>query len=214
MKKTRIARFAFMLFTCCCCLVLKAQHPTKSENKKPEESAEQAQRAIFLYLNQPDIFRKTWQANGLPEIDPILRVRDTISTKGLNWHGGPYCFIEAMYSDELKYPLTKKALTLTIPDSLSGKYRYTSPKQDNGLDHSIIYLFSPLLLSNTPEIFLIQYHVWGDYCEEGSCMRFLNRGYLKFRLENQQFSYLGHVDMGEDADNVCAFNIPVQGSGN
>jgi hypothetical protein len=185
---TVIALGAFFL------LLTSCSHSLFKNNEKPEESRELAQKAIFGYLQQPNFFFDMLTGKGLSKIDPLLCLRETLSTNGKVYFGEP------MHSDLLKYPLPKKTCQLVIPDSLNGKYRYTDDDKDYEHDYAIIYQFSLLLSTKEPNIFLMERHIWANTCEEDDCVRFLSRGYLKFKIEGQEIVRLDDVILYNQID--------------
>ncbi len=77
----------------------------------------------------------------------------------------------------------------------------------NGLDHAFIYLFSPLLPTKTPGIFLIACFTWGNGCSAEDRIRAVFRIYLIFKVENKQITYVDQLDQGEDANDFCGFGF-------
>ncbi len=191
------------VYLCCLCSSFHiCGQSLPGKELKPEVIRELSQKAVFLYLSQGDKIADLFKGTGLTKIDPILRTRDTI------WMKGDFCFIDAMYNDELAYPLQKSILHLAIPDSLSNKYKYTEPGANNDLDFSAtIYLFSPLLPTKNPAVFLMERYVWISNCSEGSCARGMFRGYLRFEVQSQQVIFMEEVDQGEDANDFCGFGL-------
>ena len=178
---TRLVSFiigAYFLLFCAC------SHSLFKVKKKPEESKELAQKAIFEYLKQPYNFFENLTGKGLTKLDPLLCGRETLSSNGKVYFDDP------MHSDLLKYPLLKKNMWLVIPDSLAGKYRYTGNDVDYEHDYAIIHQFSPLLPTKEPNIYLMEHHIWENVCVDKGCARGLNREYLKFKIENQEITVL------------------------
>lgn len=167
--------------------VLNACSSTLYRNK--DKTAVLTQKAIFEYLKQPSFFRDSLIGKGLSMIDPLLSRRERLSTNGVLY------FEEPMHSDLLKYPLSSQTYKLIIPDSLAGKYRYTGTDTDFEHDYSIVYQFSPLIPTLEPYIYLIEFHIWANMCDDEECVRALNREYLKFRIEESEVTFLEAVGL-------------------
>lgn len=160
-----------------------------------DKTGELTQKVIFKYLSQPNIFLDDLTGKGLTKLDPLLCSRETLSMNETVY------FDEPMRSDLLKYPLPKKTYRLVIPDSLSGKFRYTD-KEDKDYEHdyAIIHQFSPLLPTKEPNIFLMEHHIWANSCDDIGCVRALNRCYLRFRVENHKITRLDGVTLRNVTD--------------
>lgn len=178
----------------CFLLLISCSRSVFRNKEKPEESRKLAQAAIFEYLKQPNIFLDLLTGKGLTKLDPLLCGRETLSMNGKVY------FDEPMSSDLLKYPLPKKTYRLVIPDSLAGKYRYTDDDKDYEHDYAIIHQFSPLLPTIEPNIYLMEHHIWANMCEDDHCVRLLSRGYLKFKIENQNIIVLDGVSLASGID--------------
>lgn len=161
-----------------------------------DKARELTQKAIFMYLNSPNVFFDQLTGKGLTKIDPLLCSRETLSMNGTVY------FEQPMRSDLLKYPLPQKTYQLVIPDSLTGRFRYVDKKdEDYEHDYAIIHQFSPLLPTKEANIFLMEHHIWANSCDDRGCYRALDRCYLKFRVENQKITRLE----GEFLTNVIDF---------
>lgn len=150
-------------------------------------------KAIFQYLQQPSVYRDELLGKGLTKLDPLLCIRNTFSMNGKAY------FEESMRSNELKYPLPEKSYQLIIPDSLTGKFRYTGSEKDYKHDYAKIHQFSPLLPTKESNVFLIQHYFWGNICIDTFCNRGVNRNYLKFRVENERIIFIGQVESSNPA---------------
>ena len=162
--------------------------------RRPERSRQLAQKAIFEYLQRPNVFFAGLTNKGLPKIDPLLCTRGN-----LNVNGKAY-FKKPMYLEAVKYPLSRKAYRLTIPDSLAVQYRYTGDSMDYEHDYAVIHQFSPLLPTREPNIYFMEYYIWASMCEEEDCVRFLDRDCLKFKIEDQKITYLDGVRLYNQTD--------------
>ena len=113
-------------------LAASCSHSIFKSSKKPEESAEWAQRAIFEFLKQPNPFFDILTGKGLTKLDPLLCRREEIRVNGKVYFNDP------MRSDLLKHPLPETRQRLIIPDSLKNTYRYTGKLKDYEHDYAII----------------------------------------------------------------------------
>jgi hypothetical protein len=157
---------------------------TYRASTKPENSRIWAQKAIFEYLKTPDFYATTLIGKGKIKIEPLLCTRGRLLVNGKTY------FEQPMRSSLLQYPLPEKKSRLVIPDSLLWKYTYTDDDKDYEHDYAIIYQFSPLFAAKEPGLFLMEHHVWANGCLDGYCVRFLSRGYLKFKIEAGKISYV------------------------
>ena len=162
--------------------------------RKPERSGQLAQRAIFEYLQRPNVFLAGLTNKGLPKIDPLLCTRGKLNVNGKEY------FKKPMYVEAISYPLSRKTYRLTIPDSLAGQYRYTSDDIDYEHDYAVIHQFSPLLPAREPNIYLMEHYTWASNCDEEGCVRFLDRDCLKFKIEDQKITYLDGVRLYNQTD--------------
>lgn len=167
----------FLLLNSCFRLIMQ-------NRKEPENSRQMAQKAIFEYLRQPNYFLDDLTSKGPIKIDPLLCTRKVLATNGKVY------FTDPMRSDLLKFPLPQKTFQLAIPDSLAGLYIYTGDDTDFEHDYSTIHQFSPLLPTQEPTVYLMESYTWASSCEEIGCVRFLSRGYVKFRIEDRNVKYL------------------------
>ncbi len=169
--------------------------PSFSGNmKRPERSRQLAQKAIFEYLQRPNVFLAGLTSKGLIKIDPLLCTRGKLNVNGKEY------FKKPIYLDALKYPLPKKTYRLIIPDSLAGQYRYTSDDIDYEHDYAVIHQFSPLLPTREPNIYFMEHYIWASNCDEEMCVRLLNRHCLRFKIENQKITYLDGVVLYNQTD--------------
>jgi hypothetical protein len=182
MSRLRIITLGTFVFLLCSCY--SSMYKNRGGINKTKELS---QKAIFEYLNQPNIFLDDLTGKGLIKIDPLLCIRETLCLNGKVY------FDQAMRSDLLKYPVSQEMYQIFIPDSLAGKYAYTSSNLDYEHDYSIIHQFSPLLPTIEPGIYLMEYHIWGNSCGEKRCIRALTRGYLQFRIKNEKITILDGI---------------------
>lgn len=150
--------------------------------------------AIFTYLERPDFFLDMLTGKGRIKIEPFLCRRERLSANGRVYFDDP------MRSDILKYPLPNKTYQLVIPDSLSDKYEYTGSDKDFEHDYAIIHQFSPLLPTIEPNIYLMEHYIWANTCKGEDCVRFLNRDYLKFKIEGYKIICLDGVLLRNQID--------------
>lgn len=177
------------------CLILNSCSRSVLKNRdKTDGIGVLTQKAIIEYLEQPDVFLGQLTGKGLTKLDPLLCSRETLRINGMVY------FDEPMRSDLLKYPLPKKTYRLNIPDSLTGKFRYTDEDKDYEHDYSIIHQFSPLLPTKDPDIFLMEHYIWANSCGDVRCVRALNRDYLKFSVQNQKITILEGVTLTNVTD--------------
>jgi hypothetical protein len=157
---------------------------THREGRKPENSRLYAQKAVFEYLKRSTFFSTTLVGKGKIKIEPLLCTRGRLIVNGKAY------FEQPMRSSLLQYPFPEKKSRLVIPDSLLWKYTYTDGDKDYENDYAIIHQFSSLINSKESNIFLIEHHVWANGCLDGYCVRFLSRGYLKFKIESDKITYI------------------------
>lgn len=162
-----------------------------------DKKAELNQKAIFQYLQQPNILLNSLTGKGPIMIDPLLCLRETLTMNGKVY------FDDSMHTENLKAPLPKKSYRLIIPDSLSNVYRYPDVgDQDYEHDYAIIHQFSPLLPTKEHNIYLMEWYFWGNNCDEKSCYRLLDRQYLSFKIENYKITILEGVLLSNVTDVV------------
>ena len=154
----------FLLFFISSCL-----HSILGDSTKIDKADELCQRAIFQFLAQ-DRYLPIEIGKGLIKVDPLLYSRDTTIFMD------KVCFDDALYAEQLQYPVSGRTAHLIIPDSLTDKFRYTGSEKDYGFDYSIIHQFSTLLPTKEPWIFFMEHYCWVNLCEEdGPCVRRVER---------------------------------------
>ena len=168
---------------CLCLMGLGACSSLMRE--KVSNSDELSKNAVFEFLKRKKFYYHQ-TGKGLPQIDPVLRRRDTLRINGKIYFDKP------MNSHLLKYPFSNKSSQLSIPDSLSHIYIFPS-NSDHENSYAVIHQFSPLLPTNTPDIFLMEYYIWGNSCEEDDCIRWLAIKFLKFQVKDNKVTYLDAV---------------------
>ncbi|MCB9306408.1 MAG: hypothetical protein H6565_07425 [Lewinellaceae bacterium] len=169
------------------------------ENRSAYGDSELSQKAVFEYLKQPpqppllkDIENI---GKGRDKIDPSLCVRPIIVTNGRTY------FKDTMRSNLLIYPLPRNKYKLTIPDTLAHKYVYTDHNdQDYERDYGIIHQFSPLLPAKEKDIYLMEHYLWCNTCDTSVCVRWLNRDYLKFKVQDCAVHFIEHVHVSNRFD--------------
>ncbi len=183
-----------------------------------------SQRAIFEYLKTPCYL----VGKGLTKIDPVLCQRDTVYMQKLisridPLHAGKRdtlsfrqetCFTEPMSSDDLVRPVGEMEYRIAIPTAMLSKYTYTNPGIDYGVDYAIIHQFSPLLITKTSGLYYMEHYLWGNSCgdekEKESCIRGVQRKYLKFKIENDKIDFVEEVEPS-NRTNFCGYGpIPVR----
>ncbi len=171
-----------------------------SENHR--EPAKLAQKAIFEYLNQPPPLINMQIGKGITKIDPLLYLRQSLTTNGKAYFDNP------MHSDLLKYPLCKKTYELVIPDTFARRFRYTDEDKDYEYDYSVIHQFSPLLPTIEPNIYLMEHYIWTNTCDNTDCVRWLNRDYLKFKIEDRKVIYIESMLLRNQVDFIGFGGFP------
>lgn len=170
--------------------------------KKRMNVQELSNQAVFEYFNHVtytfgDITLFT--GKGPVQIAPLLTLRDTLRLNGKAYFGA------MAGSESIKLPVSKKSYPLIIPDSLAAKFRYLGDSMDYERDYAMIYLFSPLLPTDSANVFMMQYDVWSSYCSDGDCTRYLLRELVKFRLEHGKVCYVEEVSQPNGLVNLCTF---------
>ena len=193
---------SIFIISTCLLFSIACSHSVFRSRENSERSRELAQKAIFEFLREPNFFLDMLTGKGLIKIDPVLCCRKSLSTNGKVY------FDDAMYSDLLKYPLPNKKLRLVIPDSLTGKYEYTSSDMDYEHDYAIIHQFSPLLPTKEPGIYLMERYVWANSCIGSGCVRILDRGYLKFEVREEKVILLSDVPLQNQPDFIGFGSFP------
>lgn len=152
---------------------------------------ELSNQAVFEYFSHRtySIGNMIFIGKGPAKVDPLLILRDTLRLNGKTYFG------TSMGSEFIKQPVSQKSFQLIIPDSLAYKYSYLVDSTDYERDYAMIYLFSPLLVTDTPNIFMMQYHSWNNSCFDDSCLRYLQRGFLKFHFEYGKIRYIEEVSL-------------------
>ena len=161
---------------------------------KPESSKYLAQKAVFEYFKHSHDVFSIYFGKGLEKIDPLLRTRDSIVANGKVYFSDP------MQTDLLRHPLTSKRFVLVIPDSLIDRFTYTNKDSDYEHDYALIHQFSPLLPTIEPGIFLMQHYYWSNACHETGFLRMLNRSFVKFKIMNDDVTYLEIIPLNNKND--------------
>jgi hypothetical protein len=102
--------------------------------EKVSNSDELSKNAVFEFLKRKKFYYHQ-TGKGLPQIDPVLRRRDTLRINGKIYFDKP------MNSHLLKYPFSNKSSQLSIPDSLSQIYIFPS-NSDHENSYAVIHEYS------------------------------------------------------------------------
>lgn len=167
--KIYIAILSVYLFTSCSYIL-------SSNRLEQQQIKALSQKVIFTYLDQCNPHRSRFVGNGLIKIDPILIRRDKLINNGKIHFNYP------LSTELLKNPMLKSKQRLTIPDPLRNKYELIKPSEDYERNYSIIHQFSPLLSTNSSNIYLMEHAVWANGCSERQCLRMLLREYIAVKI--------------------------------
>ena len=182
-----------LLFFTFISLIISCSSVTYGRDKKAR-NRELGQMAIFEYLKQPNIFLDMLTGKGLIQIDPLFSKREIFTVNGKIY------FSDHMRSELLKIGLPNTSYSISIPDSLAGKYRLTGNDMDYEHDYGIIHQFSPLLPTIENDIYLMEHYVWANHCISTSCTRALSRRLLKFKTNGQIITFLTEIPLRNQID--------------
>jgi hypothetical protein len=115
-----------------------------------------------------------------------------------------------MNSRLLKQPVPKKFCRFVIPDSLAHKYRYITTEKSYVHDLATIFQFSPLLPTAETNIFLMEWYIWSNSCDDPNaqnsmCYRMAFRGYAKFEVVRNKVIFRERIRSEDDAMDFISF---------
>ena len=93
-----------------CLFTVSCSHKRVVDSVKTGKADELCQRAIFQFLAQ-DKYLPIEIGKGLIKVDPLLYSRDTTIFMD------KVCFDDALYTEQLQYPVSGRTAHLIIPDS-------------------------------------------------------------------------------------------------
>lgn len=153
--------------------------------------------AILYCLENYDQILPTEHGPHKIKIDPVIRDRPVTISNGKQY------FITPMSSCEIIPGRKSKPFKISPADKRFAAYQLAPDTTDLEFDYAMAFQFTPLYPTTEKDTYMLGEYVWFNHCVENSCLRFLRREYLVFRVKDNEIHFVDLRDIEKGEDMFC-----------